>query len=62
MELRAINVFDLGDRDTLVRGEIWKVSSMKGSNIELECICGINIGMFMEFSREQIANLFEVCC
>jgi len=60
MELRAINVFDLGDRDTLVRGEIWRVVGMEDSNVELECVRGINMGMFMEFSKEQISNLFEV--
>lgn len=62
MELRAINVFDLGDGYYMPKGEIWKVVGEEGSNIELECVRGINIGMFMEFSREQIANLFEVCC
>lgn len=62
MELRAVNVFDLGDGYYMPKGEIWKVVGEEGSNIELECVYGINIGMFMEFSREQIANLFEVCC
>ena len=67
MELRVINTSNnglgsLGDGYFLVTGEIWKVSGSEGNRFELECIKGINIGMFQEFTRGEIADCFEVCC
>ena len=67
MELRVINMSNnalggLGDGYFLVTGEIWRVNSNEGDEMifELECIKGINIGMFQEFTRGEIADLFEV--
>ena len=62
MELRVIGnaTFSLGDGYFLVKGETWKVVGTEGDMFELECIKGINIGMFQEFTRKQIADCFEV--
>lgn len=62
MYLRVISncTFSLGDGYFLVQGEIWKVSSNEDELFELECIKGMNIGMFQEFTRKQIADCFEV--